>query len=191
MRQPVSFTQEDPLGLAGGLNVYGFAAGDPVNFSDPFGLQACYLWSDKNSPDCIAAHRNVESCMSGGPCEYTIGIVPDISPGGRGLIKWARDLGVAGRRGATLVRQAANLRGYLMHLTASDLRGAARELRGLQSGGQHLQEVREAVGGLRGFIDDLNQALSNPNLSELERTGFGSLLGVASRALDRAEAALR
>jgi RHS repeat-associated protein len=32
------FTQEDPLGLAGGLNLYGFAGGDPVNFSDPFGL---------------------------------------------------------------------------------------------------------------------------------------------------------
>jgi RHS repeat-associated protein len=32
------FTQEDPMGLAGGLNVYGFAKGDPVNFSDPFGL---------------------------------------------------------------------------------------------------------------------------------------------------------
>jgi len=32
------FTQEDPIGLAGGLNLYGFAAGDPVTFSDPFGL---------------------------------------------------------------------------------------------------------------------------------------------------------
>lgn len=32
------FTQEDPAGLAGGLNAYGFANGDPVNFSDPFGL---------------------------------------------------------------------------------------------------------------------------------------------------------
>ncbi|HYU10706.1 MAG TPA: RHS repeat-associated core domain-containing protein [Gemmatimonadales bacterium] len=35
------FTQEDPIGLAGGLNLYGFANGDPVNFSDPFGLRAC------------------------------------------------------------------------------------------------------------------------------------------------------
>jgi RHS repeat-associated protein len=32
------FTQEDPIGLAGGLNAYGFANGDPINFSDPFGL---------------------------------------------------------------------------------------------------------------------------------------------------------
>jgi RHS repeat-associated protein len=32
------FTQEDPIGLAGGLNLYGFAGGDPVNFEDPFGL---------------------------------------------------------------------------------------------------------------------------------------------------------
>jgi RHS repeat-associated protein len=32
------FTQEDPIGLAGGMNLYGFANGDPVNFSDPFGL---------------------------------------------------------------------------------------------------------------------------------------------------------
>ena len=39
------FTQEDPIGLAGGLNLYGFAGGDPVNFSDPFGLRTC-------PPDC-------------------------------------------------------------------------------------------------------------------------------------------
>jgi RHS repeat-associated protein len=32
------FTQQDPIGLAGGLNVYGFVGGDPVNSSDPFGL---------------------------------------------------------------------------------------------------------------------------------------------------------
>ena len=33
-----SFTQEDPIGLAGGLNLYGCTGGDPINFSDPFGL---------------------------------------------------------------------------------------------------------------------------------------------------------
>ncbi|MFL5576193.1 MAG: RHS repeat-associated core domain-containing protein [Gemmatimonadaceae bacterium] len=37
------FTQPDPIGLAGGLNAYGFAAGDPVNYSDPFGLNPCLV----------------------------------------------------------------------------------------------------------------------------------------------------
>jgi RHS repeat-associated protein len=32
------FTQQDPIGLAGGLNLYGFGDGDPINFGDPFGL---------------------------------------------------------------------------------------------------------------------------------------------------------
>jgi RHS repeat-associated protein len=32
------FTQPDPIGLAGGLNAYGFADGDPVSYSDPYGL---------------------------------------------------------------------------------------------------------------------------------------------------------
>jgi RHS repeat-associated protein len=35
------FTQSDPIGLAGGLNAYGFAAGDRVSYSDPYGLSPC------------------------------------------------------------------------------------------------------------------------------------------------------
>jgi RHS repeat-associated protein len=35
------FTQEDPIGLAGGLSAYGFPNGDPIAYSDPFGLQGC------------------------------------------------------------------------------------------------------------------------------------------------------
>jgi uncharacterized protein RhaS with RHS repeats len=32
------FTQRDPIGLAGGINQYGYVGGDPVNYADPFGL---------------------------------------------------------------------------------------------------------------------------------------------------------
>jgi RHS repeat-associated protein len=37
------FTQPDPIGLAGGLNSYGFAAGDPVSYNDPYGLYGCSI----------------------------------------------------------------------------------------------------------------------------------------------------
>jgi hypothetical protein len=49
------FTQEDPIGLAGGLNLYGFANGDPVNFSDPFGLCPDEL---KGTPECDEWNQN-------------------------------------------------------------------------------------------------------------------------------------
>ncbi len=35
------FTQIDPIGFGGGLNLYGYANGDPVNYGDPSGLAAC------------------------------------------------------------------------------------------------------------------------------------------------------
>jgi len=43
------FTQEDPIGLAGGFNLYGFAAGDPVTFSDPFGLRVCFRGAGRDA----------------------------------------------------------------------------------------------------------------------------------------------
>jgi RHS repeat-associated protein len=36
------FTQPDPIGLAGGLNLYAYAGGDPVNGRDPLGLKVCF-----------------------------------------------------------------------------------------------------------------------------------------------------
>ena len=39
------FNQQDPIGLAGGANSYGFAGGDPISYSDPFGLSPIGLFA--------------------------------------------------------------------------------------------------------------------------------------------------
>jgi RHS repeat-associated protein len=58
--QTGQFTQQDPIGLAGGLNLYGFAQGDPINFEDPFGL--CTPW-----PDCTLQAAANWGAQRGGP----------------------------------------------------------------------------------------------------------------------------
>ena len=54
------FTQEDPIGLAGGLNAYGYAAGDPITYSDPFGL--CYHGEGKTAK-ANRTQSNVAACI--------------------------------------------------------------------------------------------------------------------------------
>jgi RHS repeat-associated protein len=49
------FTQTDPIGLAGGLNAYGFAAGDPVTYNDPYGLCAFGIGRDAALGLCTAS----------------------------------------------------------------------------------------------------------------------------------------
>jgi RHS repeat-associated protein len=54
------FTQEDPIGLAGGLNTYGFADGDPVSYDDPYGLCpwcAVGIWAMRAAPFLAGAAR--------------------------------------------------------------------------------------------------------------------------------------
>ncbi|MBN8553352.1 MAG: RHS repeat-associated core domain-containing protein [Caulobacterales bacterium] len=41
------FMQTDPIGVAGGVNLYAYVGGDPVNAVDPWGLQDC-----ETDPDC-------------------------------------------------------------------------------------------------------------------------------------------
>jgi len=48
------FVQPDPIGTAGGINLYAYTGNDPVNFSDPGGLR----WREK----CVGAGSPSDSC---------------------------------------------------------------------------------------------------------------------------------
>jgi RHS repeat-associated protein len=89
------FTQEDPIGLAGGLNLYGYANGDPVNFSDPFGL--CPP-KDNNFTDCPGFFTAVGAATGaalGGFGGGTGGAVA-CTPGGPLLVACGAAAGTAG-----------------------------------------------------------------------------------------------
>ena len=70
------FTQEDPIGLAGGLNLYGFAGGDPVNFSDPFGLcleDLCIVETVVLASVAVAAVRAIANIFTHRPVLENVG----------------------------------------------------------------------------------------------------------------------
>jgi RHS repeat-associated protein len=86
------FTQEDPIGLAGGLNDYGFAGGDPVNYSDPFGL--C---PDPKDPKCpvggpgtasgamAVAQQIADKHLGAATAEFAVGVAALGTAGGVAL----------------------------------------------------------------------------------------------------------
>jgi RHS repeat-associated protein len=118
------FTQEDPIGLGGGLNLYGFGGGDPVNYSDPLGLCPGINGTDPNSVnDCPEeSGRSFLDRFWNGPRYVevkgqrfpTVKLeMPAVSPtGGAAELEGtalARALGRAGEEASGLVRNTSRI----------------------------------------------------------------------------------
>jgi RHS repeat-associated protein len=66
------FLSEDPLGLEGGINVYAYGANDPINRSDPTGLEVCVdklsqlrELEDQVNADISYTLKNGQYCITG------------------------------------------------------------------------------------------------------------------------------
>nr|MCU0733050.1 RHS repeat-associated core domain-containing protein [Hyphomonas sp.] len=130
------FTQEDPIGLAGGLNAYGFAAGDPLTYSDPFGLWPC--------PELCAgiavAGGGALSSAVGGAGSLTAGISgaaagPLVAAVGVGVAYWAglpvKPTTIRQVKGAAALRDATAVTGPLLNRSEErEIRSAIKSVTG-------------------------------------------------------------
>jgi hypothetical protein len=53
------FLSQDPIGLAGGVNLYAYAGNNPASYSDPFGLLACCFKDEKKDESKRAIARTM------------------------------------------------------------------------------------------------------------------------------------
>ena len=82
------FVSEDPIGLSGGINTYAFAAGDPINASDPSGLDPC------TAEQLEQGWRDIQVGIPDGPdsrteCMSNGGLPPILVRGWAPRIDWA------------------------------------------------------------------------------------------------------
>lgn len=196
------FTQEDPIGLAGGLNAYGFANGDPISYSDPFGL--CPYTASENPlvslqcalEDLIGAVRfgpgiiaqNVASDPTKGQFLVALASVPLAAAGGE-----EADATKVVVKGLSEVEEAeSSLGNMLRELESHDHFEAARlEGKGVQTRGDHRQELTDFANGLRTSAIRLKKILSQGQLDPQLRARVESLLGRVSKLRDRINSTLR
>ncbi len=64
-----------------------------------------------------------------------------------------------------------------------DFAGAAREARGIQTGFDHLTEMRQSIAALNRAVGSLRTSLQNPNLAQAERDTLSQLVRAGSNSL--------
>ncbi|HEX6042346.1 RHS repeat-associated core domain-containing protein [Longimicrobium sp.] len=151
------FTQTDPIGLAGGLNAYGFAAGDPVSYSDPYGLCADHdppqdstralTLEERERLTCIARTRFAEGTRTAFLRDLNAGLVRvqvSASTGDWAYVPFGASPPIVFAEG-TILRQPE------VHVALT----AAHEVR--HKGQRTFREVRRALEG--GYYDVLRESM--------------------------------
>ena len=118
------FTSRDPIGFAGGINLYGYCAGDPVNDADPSGCsRRAWRWSRRpSSRSCSTLRRRSRSRSAGSRQAALSAWRRARAPPARG--RWLRALPGRSISGGRSVRRSAT--GWPRSSTANTASGRAR-----------------------------------------------------------------
>lgn len=183
------FTQEDPIGLAGGMNLYGFASGDPVNFTDPFGL--CPP-KDDNTADCApgtsgwyanrlatgvgnAALNTIGGVLSSCNESSACGLVLDVASLGAGALE--RRAAVAATEKIVIGETMTRVRSAATSAGAGTFETTARTARQMYT--ENMSWLRKGMRDGKQIIDigmDANRAVRSPwyrlEKELIERRGY-------------------
>jgi RHS repeat-associated protein len=166
------FTQVDPIGLAGGLNAYGFAEGDPVTYNDPYGLCAFGIGPDAAYGHCgetLGAGEGVGVQQPGGPRRPRRGSGPSFGTGRSALpggsLAWSEGRGRGRSRAHTLVKH--------VNVTRDDIVASARQEGRTHSRFHSLAAAENAIGlAINNNQVTISQWLAPGNYSEMRAIRF-------------------
>lgn len=166
------------------MNLYGYAAGDPINNADPLGLCGPLT--------TICARITLYFLTRAAPMIARAGAAMTGLYGPSPAVATQTNA----RAAATLGRLTAVYRGNIdklddMHLDAA-VREQAGEIVALKPNGDpfdHLQEVRNAMQGMRNVVAGVNRLVNNGQPTVAQRAEAQLLREEAIRALQRAQEA--
>jgi RHS repeat-associated protein len=192
----------DPWQEGVGFNRYAYAGNDPVNSSDPNGHAGI---GDNGGPpmedeevqfDISGAHMQSHNQVDRDSVRMAR-MIRNILTGAVGDYLYFKNH-VPDQNDKSLDRLAVGIANKLKHLTPLDFTGYRLEKMGLVSkinpktgaSYNHIQEVTDAMHGLKNSVFQLKSLLNTGKLNGYQRLRVESLLRQASKRLDNAEKAI-